>query len=159
MQMHATGTDIAIVEARTAAVRLSGWYLKQAAEHETEIRRLVRVESKRLTTACNHAGMPAELAATIGGLLASVLDDLHAASNMRRTDLGRTIRLERVLEACREPYAHALRIAIACSPVNGRAAVAHWDVVCPDRKGELAWLLGMYTPNAEKFAKRVDKRP
>lgn len=103
--------------------------------------------------------MPIELAALCGGLLASVVDDLVCIGNMRRTDFERSKRKQRVLAAADEPAASALRLAMASSPVNGRAAVAHWDVVCePGELGKLAWLLGVDTETSSGYGRRVRNR-
>jgi len=88
------------------------------------------VNSPTLTTACRQAGLPIELAELCGGLLASVVDDLVTIGRLPRLDFERTKRKQRVLAAADEPAASALRLAIVASPVNGRAAVAHWDAIC-----------------------------
>lgn len=94
-----------------------------------------------------------------GGLLASVVDDLVAVSKLPRTDFERAKRMERVLEATNEPAIFALRIAMAASPMNGRACVRHWDAICDkSERGMLAWLVGMRTDNAERYSKKVEKR-
>lgn len=78
---------------------------------------------------------------------------------MRRSDWERTKRKERVLEATHEPDVSALRLAIAASPLNGRAAVSHWDHICEKWEiGKLAWLLGMDTETAWKYARKMEKR-
>jgi hypothetical protein len=100
-----------------------------------------------------------ELAELCAGLLASVVDDLVAIGNLRRTDFERTKRKQRVLAVTEEPACSALRIAMAASPINGRAAVAHWDAICEKWEiGKLAWLLGMDTETAYKYGKKVEKR-
>jgi hypothetical protein len=67
--------------------------------------------------------------------------------------------MQRVLAAADEPACYALKLAIAASPVNGRAAVAHWDMVCPKWEiGKLAWQLGMQTDAARKYSRKVEKR-
>jgi hypothetical protein len=99
--------------------------------------------------------LPIELAELCGGLLASVVDDLVTIGNLRRTDFERTKRKQRVLAAADEPAASALRIAIVASPVNGRAAIAHWDAVCEGYElGKLAWLLGMDTETSWGYGRR-----
>lgn len=119
----------------------------------------MRVESAALTTACRQAGLSIELAELCAGLLASVADDLHAASKLRRTDFERAKRLERVMAACEEPCASALRVGIAASPTNGRACARHWDAICDKHEiGRFAWLLGMDTDTAYKYSKKVEKR-
>lgn len=130
-----------------------------ASRHADRIRLLVRMESPTLTTACRRAGMPIELAQLCGGLLASVVDDLVRIGNLRRTDFERSKRMDRVLAATDEPAASALRLAIAASPINGRACVRHWDAICEKYElGKLAWLLGVDTETAYKYGKRVEKR-
>ncbi len=141
------------------AIRLSQHYVTLAANHVQRIRPLVRLQSAVLTTACRQAGLPIELAELCGGLLASVADDLHAASELPRSSLERSKRLERVLAACEEPNASALRIAIAASPTNGRACVRHWDAICDKHeRGRVAWLLGVDTDAAYAYGKKVGKR-
>lgn len=141
------------------ATRMSQYSVATAHEGVERIRPLVRVNSTALTTACRQHGLPVELAELCGGLLASVIDDIVAIGRMHRTDYMRTKRKERVLEAAREPAASALRIAIAASPINGRAAVSHWDAICEKHEiGKLAWLLGMDTDTAWRYAKKVEKR-
>ena len=132
----------------------------QMVAHNTDrIVRLVRMKSPTLTIACRQAGLPIELAELCGGLLASVIDDLVRIGNLRRSDFERTRRKQRVLAAADEPAASALRIAIAASPVNGRAAVAHWDAVCEGYElGKLAWLLGMDTETSWLYGRRMEKR-
>lgn len=104
-------------------------------------------------------GLSVELSELCGGLLASVIDDLIAIGKLPRQDYGRTMRKERVLAAAQEPAASALRIAIAASPINGRAAIAHWDVICEGWEiGKLGWLLGLETDTSRKYSKKVAKR-
>ena len=122
------------------------------------IRKLVRMKSDTLTTQCRQAGLPIELAELCGGLLASVVDDLVAASKLRRSDFERAKRLERVVAATNEPAVFALRIAMAASPTNGRAVLRHWDQLCEhEERGMLAWLVGMRTDAAEKYSRRNAK--
>lgn len=138
------------------APRLPQFAVQTVNEHADSIGRLVRVESPTLTTACRQAGLPLELAKLCAGLLASVVDDLVAIGKLRRTDFERTKRKQRVLAAADEPAASALRLAIAASPVNGRAAVAHWDAICERFElGKLAWLLGLDTETAMAYARRI----
>lgn len=112
-----------------------------------------------MTAACLRAGLPADVSELCGGLLASVVDDLVFVSRLPRTDFDRTKRKQRILEATDEPARSALRLAIAASPINGRAAVEHWDVICePSEVGKFAWLLGMDTENSFGYARRVRKR-
>lgn len=130
-----------------------------AAKAAEDIRPLVRMGSETLTTACRQRGLPIELAELCGGLLASVVDDLVTISRLKRTDFERTKRKQRVLAAADEPALHALRIAIAASPINGRAAVAHWDAICePAEVGKLAWLLGMDTEASYTYGRRQQRR-
>jgi hypothetical protein len=139
--------------------RLPELAVQTVARNSAAIYKLVRMKSPTLTTACRQAGLPIELAELCGGLLASVVDDLVSIGNLRRTDFERTKRKQRVLAAADEPAASALRIAIAASPVNGRAAVAHWDAICEGYElGKLAWLLGMDTETSWGYGRRMDKR-
>lgn len=141
------------------AVKLSQYAATKAMQEQARIRTLVRMQSPLLTTACRQAGLPIELAELCAGLLASVVDDLVTCSRLERTDFERSKRMERVLTACEEPAASALRLAMAASPTNGRAIARHWDAICerPER-GKLAWLLGLQTDMAEKYSKKVEKR-
>lgn len=112
-----------------------------------------------VTTHCRQAGLPLELAELCGGLLASVVDDLVTIGKLPRSDFERSKRKQRVLAAAEEPAMSALRLAIVASPINGRAAVAHWDAVCEKWElGKLAWLLGMDTETAYRYSKKVEKR-
>jgi hypothetical protein len=117
------------------------------------------MRSTVLTTACERSGLSRELAELCGGLLASVVDDLIAIGRLPRQNFERTKRMQRVLAAADEPACYALKLAIAASPVNGRAAVAHWDMICPKWEiGKLAWQLGMQTDAARKYSRKVEKR-
>jgi hypothetical protein len=139
--------------------RLPELAVQTVARDSAAIYKLVRMKSPTLTTACRQAGLPIELAELCGGLLASVVDDLVNIGDLRRTDFERTKRKQRVLAAADEPAASALRIAIAASPVNGRAAVAHWDAICEGYElGKLAWLLGVDTETSWGYGRRVEKR-
>lgn len=139
-------------------VRPPQYAVEQAAAHAERIRAHVRITSDALTTQCRQAGLPIELAELCGGLLASVVDDLVAASKLRRTDFERAKRLERVVAATEEPAVFALRIAMAASPTNGRAVLRHWDQLCEyEERGMLAWLVGMRTDAAEKYSRRNAK--
>ncbi|MEL7086846.1 MAG: hypothetical protein AAGL98_00140 [Planctomycetota bacterium] len=141
------------------AIRLSQAAVETAVKHADSIRPFVRLSSPALTTACRQRGLPLELAELCGGLLASVVDDLICISRLPRTDFERTKRKERVLAVADEPARSALRIAIAASPINGRAAVAHWDAVCEKYEvGKLAWLLGMDTDTAWRYGKRMERQ-
>ena len=141
------------------AIRLPYAAVQTAARNTDSIERLVRLKSPALTTSCRQAGLPIELAELCGGLLASVVDDLIMIGRLRRTDFERTKRKQRVLAAADEPAASALRLAIVASPVNGRAAVAHWDAICEGYElGKLAWLLGMDTETAWGYGRRMEKR-
>lgn len=138
------------------AIRLSQSAVETAFARSDIIRPLVRVQSTALTTACRQAGLPLDMAELCGGLLASVVDDLIAVSTLPRTDFERSKRKERILAAAEEPARSALRIAIAASPINGRAAVAHWDAICERYEvGKLAWLLVMDTENARHYGKKM----
>jgi len=120
---------------------------------------LIRIQSPALTTHCRQAGMSLELAELCGGLLASVVDDLVQISRMPRRDFERTKRKQRILATTEEPAISALRIAMAASPINGRAAVAHWDAICEQHEiGKLAWLLNMDTETAYTYGKRISKK-
>lgn len=141
------------------AVRLSQYAVETACTRAEQIRPFVRLQSAALTTHCRQAGLSLELAELCGGLLASVVDDLVTIGKLRRQDFERTKRKQRVLAAAEEPAASALRIAMAASPVNGRAAVAHWDVVCEQPEiGKLAWLLRMDTETAYTYGRRQERR-
>lgn len=141
------------------AVRLSQYAVETARRGADNIRVLVRMNSPVLTQACKHAGLPIDLAELCGGLLASVVDDLVAVSRMPRTDFERTKRKQRILAVAEEPAISALRLAMAASPINGRAAVAHWDAICDKHeRGKLAWLLGMDTETGYAYGKKIEKR-
>lgn len=141
------------------ASRLSQHALETASTHRQRIGMLVRIASPALTMACRQAGMSMELAELCGGLLASVVDDLVTIGRLRRTDFERSKRMERVLASTDEPAASALRIAMAASPINGRAAARHWDAICEKHElGKLAWLLGMQTETAYRYGKKIEKR-
>jgi len=140
-------------------VRLPQFFVETAHKGTDRIRTLVRMESPTLTTACRQAGLPNELAAMCGGLLASVIDDLVTIGRLKRSDFERTKRKQRVLAAADEPARSALRLAVAASPINGRAAVAHWDTICEKPEvGKLAWLLGLDTETSYKYGKRQEHR-
>jgi hypothetical protein len=114
--------------------------------------------SPALTTHCRQAGLPLDLAELCGGLLASVIDDLVRIGKLQRTDFERTKRKQRILATTEEPALSALRVAVAASPVNGRAAVAHWDAICDKWElGKLAWLMGMDTETAWRYGKKIQK--
>ena len=142
-----------------ALTRLPHIAVQTVDRHQDRIRLAVRMKSPTLTTACRQAGLPIELAEICGGLLASVVDDLVTIGRLPRSDFERTKRKQRVLAAADEPAASALRLAIAASPVNGRAAVAHWDAICEGFElGKLAWLLGMDTETSWGYGRRMEKR-
>lgn len=139
-------------------VRLPQIAVETAANHAARISTLVRMTSPALTTACRQAGLPIELAELCAGLLASVVDDLVAIGKLRRADFERSKRMDRVLAAAEEPAASALRIAMAASPVNGRACVRHWDAICEKHEvGKMAWLLGVDTETAYMYGRRQEK--
>lgn len=145
--------------ANLPAVRLSQFAVEQVLTHAARIRPLARIVSPSLTTACRQAGLPMELAELCGGLLASLVDDLIAASALPRTDFERSKRMERILATTEEPAVSALRLAMAASPTNGRACARHWDAICDKSEvGKLAWLLGLDTDTAYKYSKKVEKR-
>ena len=140
------------------AVRLSQFSVETATKSAESIRALVRLPSPVLATACRQAGLSVAMSELCGGLLASVVDDLVQIGRLRRSDFERTKRKQRVLVAAQEPALHALRIAIAASPVNG-TAVAHWDAIAePYEIGKLAWLLGMDTEMAYAYGRRQRNR-
>jgi hypothetical protein len=127
--------------------------------HQDRIRLAVRMKSPTLTTACRQAGLPIELAEICGGLLASVVDDLVAIGRLPRSDFERTKRKQRVLAAADEPAASALRLAIAASPVNGRAAIEHWESICESyERGKFAWMLGVDSEPAYEYGRRWERR-
>lgn len=141
------------------SVRMSQICVRTAFTEAERIRPLVRMKSPALTTACRQAGLPIELAEICGGLLASVVDDLVAIGKLRRTDFERSKRKQRILATTEEPALSALRCAIAASPVNGQAAVAHWDAICEKWElGKFAWLLGVDTETAWRYARKMEKR-
>jgi hypothetical protein len=142
-----------------ATTRLPHHAVQTVSTHSDSIRKHVRMKSPTLTTACRQAGLPIELAELCAGVLASVVDDLVTIGKLRRSDFDRTKRKQRVLAAADEPAASALRLAIAASPINGRAAVAHWDAICEGFElGKLAWLLGMDTETSFGYARRMRER-
>ena len=133
--------------------------METAFKAAEDIRLLVRITSPTLATACRYAGLPPQLAELCGGLLASVVDDLVTIGKLRRTDFERTKRKQRVLTAADEPARSALRLAVAASPINGRAAVEHWDTIAePYEVGKLAWLLGLDTETAYAYGRRHEQR-
>lgn len=143
----------------TTQPRLSQVAVRTAADHVGRIKPLVRMQSLTLTTACRQAGLPIDLAELCGGLLASVIEDLVRIGNLRRSDFERTKRKQRVLAAADEPAASALRLAMAASPVNGRAAVAHWDAICESwETGKMAWLLGMDSETSYGYGRRIERK-
>lgn len=139
-------------------LRLPQYAVEQVNHGQVRIRALVRIDSPTLTTACRQHGLPIELAELCGGLLATVADDLVTASKLPRSDFERSKRMERILGACEEPAASALRIAMAASPTNGRACARHWDAICDQsERGKFAWLLGMETDAAYGYGKKIEK--
>jgi hypothetical protein len=103
--------------------------------------------------------MPMELAELCGGLLASTIEDLITIGRLARNDFERSKRMERVLSIAEEPAISALRLAMAASPINGRAVARHWDAICEKHElGKLAWLLGMDTETAYRYGKKIEKR-
>lgn len=141
------------------ATRLPQYAMETANRERERISAHVRLKSPAMTLACRQAGMPMELAEMCGGLLASVVDDLDAVSRLPKQAFERSKRMERILAVTAEPTLSALRLAMAASPVNGRACVRHWDMVCEQAEvGKLAWLLNMQTETAWKYAKRMEKR-
>lgn len=140
-------------------MRLSQYAVDTVNARTDEIRPLVRITSPALTTALRQRGLPLELSELCAGLLASVIDDLVAVPRLARTDFERTKRMVRITRAAQEPALSALRLAIAASPVNGEAAVRHWDTICePGERGRLAWLVGVDTEEAWRYGKRMERR-
>lgn len=138
---------------------LSEYHIGRVQACAADIRAHVRISSVKLTTACRQRGLPLELAELCAGVLASVLDDLGAIGRLRKSDLERSIRMEAVLAATEEPAASALRLAVAASPVNGRAAVRHWDMVCEKgERGKFAWLLGLDTDSADRYRRKLEHK-
>ena len=130
--------------------------VETATSNFVRIMPLVRMQSASLTAACTGVGLSHDMAELCGGLLASVVDDLIAVSKLRRTDFERSKRKERILAAAEEPARSALRLAIAASPINGRAAVAHWDTICEQHEvGKLAYLLEMDTDTAWRYSRKM----
>jgi len=143
----------------TTSNRLSQVAVNTAVRHLERIRTHVRVQSDTLTTACRQSGLPLDLAEVCAGLLASVIEDLQMIGATKRSDFMRTKRKERVLACTDEPQASALRLAIGASPINGRAAAAHWDAICEQWEiGKFAWLLGMDTETAYGYGRRLERR-
>ena len=141
------------------ARRLPQYAIEQTTRHASRIRTHARLRSPVLTTACVQAGLPIELAEICGGLLASVVDDLVAVSRMSKADFNRSKRMERILDATEEPAVFGLKLAMAASPVNGRACARHWDAICEKgERGKLAWLLGMDTDTAWRYGQKIFKR-
>jgi hypothetical protein len=140
------------------AVRISQYALESTVKQLPAINRMVRLQSATLTQAGIECGLPRPVAEVCGGLLASMIDDLVAIGNLRQADFERTKRKQRVLSLAEEPAASGLRIAIAASPINGQAAVSHWDAICEKyERGKLAWLLGMETDTAYGYGKKIEK--
>ncbi len=141
------------------AVRLPQMAVETAVRAQQRIKALVRVNSPTLTTACRQAGLPYEIAELCAGVMASVVEDLVAVGNLRKTDFERTKRKQRILAATAEPGVSALKLAMCASPINGHAVIAHWDAICEKHElGQLAWLLGADTVTAYKFGRKLEKR-
>ena len=140
------------------AVRIGQFAVETAVKQLPALKAQVRLTSNVLTAACVEHGFPPQLAEVCGGLLASMIDDLVAIGNLRQADFERTKRKQRVLALAEEPALSGLRIAIAASPINGQAAVAHWDAICEKyERGKLAWLMGMQTDTSYGYGKRIEK--
>lgn len=140
-------------------IALSQHAVETAVRGQDAIKALVRMQSPTLTTACRQAGLPLDMAELCGGLLASVVEDLVRVGNMRKTDFERTKRKQRILSCAVQPAASALKIAMAASPVNGHAVLAHWDAICEKHElGQLAWLLGADTMTAYGYGRRMERR-
>lgn len=143
---------------QVALRRMPQHAVEQTRTYAARIKPHVRMTSPALTTHCRQAGLPLDLAELCGGLLASVIDDLVRIGKLQRTDFERTKRKQRILATTEEPALSALRVAVAASPVNGRAAVAHWDAICDKWElGKLAWLMGMDTETAWRYGKKIQK--
>ncbi len=142
----------------TTTGRLPQIAIETAQKNAERISTLVRLQSPVLVTACKQHGLTDALAELCGGLLASVVDDLVMVGRLHRTDFERTKRKQRILAAAQEPALSALRIAIAASPLNGWAAVAHWDAICEKWEvGKFAWLVGVDIETAHRYGKKVEK--
>lgn len=153
--MGTRGSDVA----QLPAIRLSQTAVEMVDKNADRLAAFTRVQSDTLTTACRQAGLPLRLAEICASVLASVVDDLVTISRLPRRDFERTKRKERVLASAEEPALSALRIAIAASPINGRAAVAHWDTICESYEiGRLAWLVGFDTDTAHMYGRKMQKR-
>ena len=140
------------------AVRISQYCVESTVKQLPAIKAHVRLHSDVLTAAVRQTGLPTSIAEVCGGLLASMIDDLVAIGNLRQQDFERTKRKQRVLALAEEPALSGLRIAIAASPINGQAAVHHWDAICEKyERGKLAWLMGMQTDTSYGYAKRIEK--
>lgn len=147
------------MNATLPAVRLPQIAMETAIRHADRIRPFARTPSAVLTLACRQAGMPIELAELCSGVMAGVVDDLVTVSRLPKADFERSKRMERILAATEEPAVSALRLAMAASPINGRAVARHWDAICDKPEiGKLAWLLGLQTDTAYKYSKKVEKR-
>jgi hypothetical protein len=141
------------------AVRIGQFTVETVVKQLPAIKGQVRLTSGVLTSAIVQAGLPASIAEVCGGLLASMIDDLVTIGNLRATDFERTKRKQRVLSLASEPALSGLRIAIAASPINGQAAVAHWDAICEKyERGKLAWLMGMTTDTSHMYGRQMEKR-
>ena len=148
----------ALTQSNSVITRISQTAMQTVVQSAVRIGTHVRVKSPTLTTACRQAGLPMELAELCAGVLASVVDDLVHVSRMRKTDFERTKRKARILSCAAEPCASALRIAMAASPVNGQAALAHWDAICERHElGKLAWLLRANTETAYGYGRRLER--
>lgn len=141
------------------AIRIGQFAVETAVKQLPALKAHVRLTSGVLTAACMEYGFPPQLAEVCGGLLASMIDDLVTIGNLRPADFERTRRKQRVLALASEPALSGLRIAIAASPINGQAAVAHWDAICEKyERGKLAWLMGMQTDTSHMYGRQMEKR-
>lgn len=141
------------------AIRISQYCVETVVKELPAIDVHVRIRSDVLTTAVRRTGLPMEIAEVCGGLLASMIDDLVKIGNLRQADFERTKRKQRVLSLTSEPVLSGLRIAVAASPINGQAAVAHWDAICEKyERGKLAWLMGMQTDTSHMYGRQMEKR-
>ncbi len=127
------------------AVRLSQYAVETTARQAERIRPLVRITSTALTTACRQAGLPLDIAELCGGLLASVVDDLVAASTLPRSDFERAKRMERVLAATEEPAIFAPAFGYGCVTDERTGLRAALGIAICDKgeSGKFAWLLGL----------------
>lgn len=86
-------------------------------------------------------GLPPAAAEIACAVLTKAIACLDEASSMRR-GYGRAKRLEQALEACHEPTATALRLAMVACPTDGRALLRLWREVCePNERNAMIEML------------------